>query len=85
LTYWSGSRFYAASRFIPGAAPPDGNVDFRDITGIVDRFKSAVGSPPIERCDLHPAIPDQIIDFNDISADVDAFKSLPYPFAAPCP
>jgi hypothetical protein len=66
-------------------APPDGIVDFQDISGIVDRFKGWPGAPPMERCDLDPAIPDQAIDFSDISDGVDAFKGLPYPYAAPCP
>ena len=60
-------------------------VDALDIVGLVDRFKSRPGSPPIEACDLYPAVPDQVVDALDITMAVDAFKGFPYLFPLPCP
>jgi hypothetical protein len=65
-------------------ADPIGVVDALDIVGLVDRFKSRPGSPPLEACDLYPAVPDQVVDALDITMAVDAFKGLPYPFPLPC-
>ena len=62
-----------------------GIVDALDIVGFVDRFKSRPGSPPLEACDLHPAIPNQVVDALDITMAVDAFKGFSYPFPLPCP
>jgi hypothetical protein len=65
--------------------PPWGNVDFRDVSGTVDRFKAVSTAPPVARTDFYPAVPDGVIDFRDISATVDAFKGYGYPFGVPCP
>jgi hypothetical protein len=68
-------------------APPQGVVDFMDISCVVDKFKNEVTAPKKARCDLVgdlvPSIPDAKIDFNDISSCVDAFTGHPYPFGAP--
>lgn len=64
--------------------PPLGIVNAIDIVGFVDRFKSVLGSPPLEACDVYPAVPDQIVSALDIVLAVDAFKELPYPFPLPC-
>jgi len=67
------------------SAPPWGMVDFLDISGTVDRFKSLPTAPPVGLTDFHPATPDGVIDFLDISANVDAFRGYVYPFGSPCP
>jgi hypothetical protein len=67
--------------------PPDGTVNFVDITAVVDKFKNTPGAPIKARVDLAPDVPDRIIDFSDIPLAVDAFRGLPYPFDGPddCP
>jgi hypothetical protein len=65
-------------------AVPIGIVDALDIVGFVDRFKSRPGSPPMEACDVYPAVPDQDVNALDITMAVDAFKGFPYPFSLPC-
>ena len=75
-----------AGTFLDGAwTPPNGVVDFRDISATVDRFRSAPTSPSLESCDIAPETPNSVVDFEDISYVVDAFRSLPYPFELPCP
>jgi hypothetical protein len=67
--------------------PPDGTVDFIDISAVVDKFRNLPGAPVKARADVSPALPDKVIDFVDISYVVGAFKGESYPFARPvwCP
>jgi hypothetical protein len=67
--------------------PPDGVVDFVDISAVVDKFKDLPGAPRKARADLSPDYLDKVIDFDDISSVVDAFRGFPYPFDGPdmCP
>jgi hypothetical protein len=72
--------------FIAGAwTPPDGVVDFNDITATVDGFQHLATAPSEELTDVHPCIPEGVIDFMDIRWIVDAFLGDPYPCAIPCP
>ena len=65
---------------------PDGNVTILDILAGVGCFGSVPGAPPLEHCDLSPAIPDGIIEIIDLFQAVTGFQGLPYPFARPpCP
>jgi hypothetical protein len=63
--------------------PPNGVVDFNDISSVVDKFKNVPGAPSKSRADIAPSLPDRIVDFVDIPSVVDAFKGLPYPYAGP--
>jgi len=65
--------------------PPDGEVDFLNLTGCVDRFQGVSGAPPLEWADLHPGVPNGLVDFNDIGSVVDAFRGFAYPFPLPDP
>jgi hypothetical protein len=67
--------------------PPNGTVNFNDISSIVDKFKNLPSAPIKSRVDVAPDTPDRIIDFVDIPAVVDAFKGRPYPYDGPtgCP
>ena len=60
--------------------PPNGVVDFNDISSLVDKFKNSTGAPLKSQTDIAPQTPDKIIDFQDIPAVVDAFKGRPYPY-----
>lgn len=77
--------------FADGAwTPPDGMVDFNDITSLVDAFRHLPTAPPTYRADLVGAsgtecIPDMNIDFLDISAAVEAFRGHDYWETASCP
>lgn len=78
---------YPASATTPmwcDVAPGYGIMNALDIVGFVYRFKSVPGSPPLEACDVYPAVPDQNVNALDIVLAVDAFKELPYPFPLPC-
>jgi len=78
---------YAASATTPlwcDVWNPIGIVDALDIVGFVYRFKSLPGAPPLEACDVYPAVSDQIVNALDILLAVDAFKGRPYPFPLPC-
>ena len=66
-------------------APPDGTVDFTDISGTIDRFRSLGIAPSLYRCDLVGCSTDRIIDFVDISAVVDGFRGLLYNESSGCP
>jgi len=63
--------------------------DISDVSAMVDKFKSAPGSPIKARALLAGDVPDlsQDVGFEHISACVDAFKGLPFPNAVPvsCP
>lgn len=71
--------------------PPDGTVDFNDISSVVDKFRNLPGTPPAYRAELvgpsgAECYPDATtIDFVDISADVDAFRGLSYWTSTGCP
>lgn len=67
--------------------PPDGVVDFIDISAMVEKFKNLPGAPRKARADVAPDLADRVIDFLDISYCVEAFRALPYPFDGPneCP
>ena len=72
--------------FIGGAwTPPNGVVDFNDITATVDGFRHVPSAPSEELTDVHPCHPEGVIDFMDIRWIVDAFLGDPYPCAIPCP
>jgi hypothetical protein len=72
--------------FIDGAwTPPNGVVDFNDITATVDGFQHQPYAPSEELTDVHPCNPEGVIDFMDIRWIVDAFLGDPYPCAIPCP
>jgi hypothetical protein len=63
--------------------PPQGVVNFDDISSVVDKFKALPGAPKKSRADIAPMVPDHIVDFTDIPAAVDAFRGLPYPYDGP--
>lgn len=91
-TWGDVAAVYDGCNVLPGGytdcwSPPDGDVDFDDVTGIVDKFRNLLGAPRKTRADVAPASPDHIVDFVDIPAEVDAFRGLPYPYQGPndCP
>lgn len=61
---------------------PDGIVDVRDVSAVVDRFKNLPGAVELHRADVSPAIPDGVVDFSDISRVLDAYRGEPYPFSS---
>lgn len=67
--------------------PPDGLVNFMDISSMVDRFADRPNAPPGTWCDVYANRPSQgvsgNINFLDISTVVEAFKGRDYPFAGP--
>jgi len=63
--------------------PPQGVIDFNDISSVVDKFRNLPGAPLKARVDISPNVPDLVIDFVDISRCVDAFRGDAYPFAGP--
>jgi hypothetical protein len=67
--------------------PPQGVVDFVDLSALVDKFTNSPGAPSKTRTDLAYDTPDRKVDFVDISHAVGAFRGDPYPFAGPvgCP
>lgn len=73
--------------------PPNGTVDFNDITAVVDAFRSLPTAPPVYFVDLIGSVGyecrlDRAIDFGDISAAVDGFRGYTYwqstQCASPC-
>ena len=62
---------------------PDGDVDFDDITSVVDKFRNLPTAQIKARADIAPDEPDRIVDFVDIPWVVDAFRGLQYPFRGP--
>jgi hypothetical protein len=74
--------------------PPQGVVDFVDISALVDKFKSLPDAPRKARADVANTdpdrpLPDQKVDFVDISHVVDAFRGQANappgpPFDDPC-
>jgi hypothetical protein len=69
----------------PPCTPPDGVVDFIDISSLVDKFRNLPNAPIKARADLAGDLPDLVIDFVDISYAVDAFRGEAYPFSGPGP
>ena len=71
-----------------GCSPPQGAVDFDDISAIVDKFIGFPGALIKARSDITPETVDFKVDFTDIPDVVDAFLGLPYrypPRDPPCP
>ena len=56
--------------------PPQGAVDFDDITACVDKFINLPGAPAKARADLAPNMPDLKIDFTDLLALTKGFRSV---------
>ncbi|MGB2987485.1 MAG: hypothetical protein WBE26_16600, partial [Phycisphaerae bacterium] len=75
------------SGYVDCWSPPNGVVNFDDISSLVDKFRNLFGAPRKARADIAPDIPDRLVNFVDVSYDVDAFRGLPYPFDGPdeCP
>ena len=67
--------------------PPNGTVDFVDISAMVDKFKNVAGAIIKVRADVSPDAPDRKVDFVDIADLVAAFGAEPYPYDGPdeCP
>ncbi len=67
--------------------PPDGRVDFIDISACVEKFKNSPVAPRKARADVASDNVDRKIDFVDISWVVEAFRGNVYPFDGPdeCP
>jgi hypothetical protein len=67
------------------ALPPQGRVNFDDISSIIAKFKSAPGAPIKARALLAWDIPvlDPDFTFLQVSAVVDAFKGIPFALNAP--
>ncbi len=92
---FSPARFISMSRWgdvvgdcsVTPCLPPNGTVDFIDISAVVDKFRNLPGAPDKARADVSPAVPDRVIDFVDISYVVDSFRGNDYPFPFPewCP
>jgi len=78
---------------IQPCGPPQGVIDFVDISGCVDKFRNLPTAPQKARADvinsnITQAPPDRKVDFVDISAVVDAFRGSPPPLPGPqnhCP
>jgi hypothetical protein len=68
--------------------PPQGVVDFVDISAVVEKFKNEPAAPRKARTDLahstfESPVPDRKVDFVDISFAVDAFRSQALPLSGP--
>jgi hypothetical protein len=93
--YYSGPLTLLTSRWgdvvgdceVTPCTPPDGVVDFVDVSAVVAKFSNDPGAPIKARADVAPDVPDGIIDFVDIAFVVDAFRGATYPFDGPelCP
>jgi len=69
-------------------SPPQGVIDFVDISGCVDKFRNLPAAPQKARADvinsnITAPPPDKKIDFVDISVVVDAFRGSPPPMPGP--
>ncbi len=69
-------------------SPPQGVVDFVDISSIVEKFKNTPSAPRKARVDLINSdvanpLPDGKVDFVDISYCVEAFRSTAFPLPGP--
>lgn len=65
--------------------PPNGVVDFNDLSAVVGKFKNAPEATIKARADVAEDSPDTRVDFLDIARIVDAFRGVSYPFAGPTP
>jgi len=65
--------------------PPNGVVDFLDVTARVDAFRHLPTAPDMRLVDMWPAMPDDNVDFVDIAFGVDAFRHFPDPYGVECP
>jgi len=63
--------------------PPDGVVDFSDISAAVDKFMNRPNAPSKSRVDIAPALADGVVDFVDISRIVEGFRGAVFPYPAP--
>jgi hypothetical protein len=72
-------------------SPPSTSIqpDISDVSGLVDKFRSAIGAPLKVQALLADDVPalEGDVDFTQISVAVDAFRGMPYPNAGPvsCP
>ena len=80
------------SGYVDCWSPPNGAVNFDDISALVDKFNNLGGAPSKSRADIagpaeQDGTPDRLVNFVDISYCVDAFRGLPYLFPGPtgCP
>ncbi len=69
-------------------SPPQGVVDFTDISAVVEKFKNEPAAPRKARADLINSeitqpLPDRKVDFVDISYCVDAFRGQASPLPGP--
>ncbi len=67
--------------------PPNGVVNFNDISAQIQRFQGAATAPSLVRADLDGELPNKVVNFADIQHAVLAFQGSPYPFGDPtgCP
>jgi hypothetical protein len=64
----------------------DNNVNFEDISLILEAFKTQGGMNGFDPIfDVAPCPPNGVLNFGDISIIVDAFRGEPYPCPPPCP
>ena len=69
-------------------SPPNGTIDFVDISAVVDKFRNLPTAPRKARADvinsdIAQAKPDKKVDFVDISHVVDAFRNIAQPPVGP--
>jgi cysteine-rich repeat protein len=69
----------------PPPGLPDSNVNFADVSAVVDGFRTLPTAPPLYRTDFFPCLPDQTVNFIDVSGVVDAFRGRTYANASFCP
>ncbi|MBI4716662.1 MAG: hypothetical protein HY763_02575 [Planctomycetes bacterium] len=67
--------------------PPNGVVNFDDVSGALRAFQLLPTAPHLSWVDLHDQEPNAILNFTDVQWIVKAFQGEAYPFAAPaaCP
>ena len=91
----SDSLAVATGKWGDVVAPYGGGsqLDFADISVVVDEFRDQPSAPDMPRSDLvgpgdpgHPNAANQVANFQDNSEDVDPFRGFAFPFAVPaCP
>jgi glucose/arabinose dehydrogenase len=67
--------------------PPDGVVNFGDVSAVLDAFRGSPTAPPIHRADLTGAgscTPNRSINFADVSTALNAFRGADDPCEGPC-
>ena len=67
-----------------GWTPPNGVVNFLDVSAVVDGFQGSAGAGPLYPLDLYGCVPDRIVNFIDISGAVDGFRGKTYSAASLC-